>query len=126
MIRYLKNTKHGEIIASDIFVSSIRAVEKLSVNEAIVIGEELINEIFSIGAIRRMIMLYLSDNNANRAADLLDKLPQSEWNIRIQAKIKTIQDQNKSLLDKKNNKSKFFNLIKPISKKKKYPNITMA
>ena len=98
LIRYLNDTKNGELIAQDIFVSSIRAVQKLSVNEAIVIGEELIDEIFSIAVIRRMIVLYVSQNNTQRATQLLEKLPLSDWNTKMETKINRIEKQNQSLL----------------------------
>ena len=86
LIRYLNDVKNGELIAQDIFVSSIRAVQKLSVNEAIVIGEELIDEIFSIAVIRRMIVLYVSQNNTQRATQLLERLPLSDWNTKWRLK----------------------------------------
>ena len=126
LIRYLNDTKNGELIAQDIFVSSIRAVQKLSVNEAIVIGEELIDEIFSIAVIRRMIVLYVSQNNTQRATQLLEKLPLSDWNTKMDTKINRIEKQNQSLLEEESNESKFFNLIKPVVKKAKYSTITMA
>ena len=99
LIKYLNYTKNGELIAQDIFVSSIRAVQKLSVNEAIVIGEELIDEIFSIAVIRRMIVLYVSQNNTQRATQLLEKLPLSDWNTKMETKINKIEKQNQSLLE---------------------------
>ena len=107
LIRYLNETKNGDLIAQDIFVSSIRAVQKLSVNEAIVIGEELIDEIFSIAVIRRMIVLYVSQNNTQRATQLLEKLPLSDWNTKMETKINRIEKQNQSLLEEESNESKF-------------------
>ena len=126
LIRYIHNQPNGKEISNDMFVASLRAVQRIDISESLVLGESLKNDFFSIAVYRRMIGLYISINRLDRAKELLDAIPNSEWSNKNREKIESLEKLNQRILDESNEQSKFFNLIKPVNKPRRFNNITMA
>ena len=125
-IHSLSSTPRGEEIARDMFVASARSIQKIDVEAALSFSEKLIDKIYSVAVIRRMIGLYLSRGDIKRANQLLETLPEDQWNHGTKKRIEEKLKLNASILAEKSDESKFFNILKPIKRDKSFPDLNVA
>ena len=126
IIRYINVKPRGKEISKDMFIASIRALEKFDSIECLLLGEELIQEIKSTAAYRRMIGMYISLNQFDRASQIIEKLPNSEWNDKARNKIKSLKKVIADIVDNEQPISKFFTIIEPAEKPQYFENISIA
>ena len=126
LIPYVYNKPKGKEISTDMFVASIRALQKIDSSESLILGEALLEQIPSIPVYRRMIGIYITLNQLDRAKKLLGNLPNSEWSQKAKKRINSLQKLNAGIIDGESNESKFFNIIKPVEKPPFFENVTMA
>ena len=87
LIEYLYSAQRGTEIAKDMFIAGVRALQKFDPSEALSFGERLTRSIFSVAVIRRMIGMYMLREDVERAKELLNRLPEDEWNAGTRKKI---------------------------------------
>ena len=126
LISYIYIQPKGKEISTDMFVASVRALEKVDPSESLILGETLVEQIPSIPVYRRMIGIYITLNQLDRAEKLIENLSNSEWSQKAKKRIESLQKLNAGIIDGESNKSKFFNIIKPIEKPPFFENVTMA
>ena len=126
LISYIYIQPKGKEISTDMFVASVRALEKVDPSESLILGETLVERIPSIPVYRRMIGIYITLNQLDRAEKLIENLPNSEWSQKAKKRIESLQKLNAGIIDGESNKSKLFNIIKPVEKPPFFENVTMA
>ena len=126
IIRYINSKPRGKEISKDIYIASIRALEKFDSTECLLLGEELIEEIDSTAACRRMIGIYISLNQFDRASQIIEILPNSEWNDKAKSKIKSLEKLITDIIDNEQPISKFFTIIEPAQKPLRFENLSIA
>ena len=126
LISYIYTQPKGKEISTDMFVASVRALEKVDPSESLILGETLVEQIPSIPVYRRMIGIYITLNQLDRAEKLIENLSNSEWSVKAKKRIESLQKLNAGIIDGESNGSKFFNIIKPVEKPPFFENVTMA
>ena len=126
VIQYIHSKKRGSTLSEDMFVASVRALEKINSTESLLLGETLIEKIPSIAVYRRMIGIYITFNQLDRAAKLIEKLPDSDWTEKANKRIQSLQKINAGIIDGENNKSRLFNILKPVERPPYFNDLTMA
>ena len=74
LISYIYIQPKGKEISTDMFVASVRALEKMDPSESLILGETLVQQIPSIPVYRRMIGIYITLNQLDRAEKLIENL----------------------------------------------------
>ena len=92
LIPYVYNKPKGKEISTDMFVASVRALEKIDPSESLILAETLAEQISSIPVYRRMIGIYITLNQLDRAAKLIEKLPNSDWSEKANKRIQSLQN----------------------------------
>ena len=87
LISYIYIQPKGKEISTDMFVASVRALEKVDPSESLILGETLVERIPSIPVYRRMIGIYITLNQLDRAEKLIENLPNSEWSQKAKKRI---------------------------------------
>ena len=126
IIRYINQKPRGKEISSDMFVASIRALQKIDSTESIFLGEALIGEIESIAARRRLAGIYITFNQLERASKLISKLPNNDWKTKANERITSMKNINADIINNEKEESKFFTIIDPVKKPVYFDKITFA
>jgi len=126
LVNKLYFAPRGEEIARNMYIAGVRSLQKIDVTEALAFAEKLGKTIFAVAVIRRMIGIYLSKEDLDRAKDLLQSLPDDEWKIGTQKKIESMLKLRASLLAEESVESKFFNILKQVERPPNVQDVKMA